>query len=128
MPTSSGALVDAEQILLTKPLKDTAQHYGGRMLFLPDGTLLLSTGDGFDYREAAQAIHSELGKVLRINDDGSIPADNPFVAEGANRVWTYGHRNIQGIPGHLTRSCCTARATASVRLEAPSLERMVLTW
>jgi glucose/arabinose dehydrogenase len=94
---NGSALVDAEQILLTKPLKDTAQHYGGRMLFLPDGTLLLSTGDGFDYREAAQAIHSELGKVLRINDDGSIPADNPFVAEGANRVWTYGHRNIQGL-------------------------------
>jgi glucose/arabinose dehydrogenase len=90
-------LVDAEQILLTEPLKDTPQHYGGRLLFLPDGTLLVSTGDGFDYREAAQDIHSELGKVLRISDDGSVPADNPFVADGANRVWTYGHRNIQGL-------------------------------
>jgi glucose/arabinose dehydrogenase len=91
------ALVDTEQILLTEPLKDTPQHYGGRLLFLPDGTLLLSTGDGFDYREAAQDIHSDLGKVLRINDDGSTPPDNPFVAERANRVWTYGHRNIQGL-------------------------------
>jgi len=90
-------LVDTQQILLVEPLKDTPQHYGGRLLFLPDGTLLLSTGDGFEYREASQDIHSELGKVLRINADGSIPPDNPFVAEGANRVWTYGHRNPQGL-------------------------------
>jgi glucose/arabinose dehydrogenase len=92
-----GDLVEAERIFLAEPLKDTPQHYGGRLLFLPDGTLLVSTGDGFEYREAAQDIHSELGKVIRINDDGSVPADNPLVAEGANRVWTYGHRNTQGL-------------------------------
>ncbi len=91
------ALVDAERIFLAEPLKDTPQHYGGRLLFLPDGTLLVSTGDGFEYREASQDIHSELGKVLRINDDGSVPPDNPLVADGANRVWTYGHRNSQGL-------------------------------
>jgi len=48
--------------------KDTAVHYGGRLAFLPDGTLLLTTGDGFDYREAAQDVGSGLGKVLRMND------------------------------------------------------------
>ena len=94
---SGNALVDAERIFLAEPLKDTPQHYGGRLLFLPDGTLLVSTGDGFEYREASQDIHSELGKVIRINDDGSVPPDNPLIAEGANRVWTYGHRNTQGL-------------------------------
>jgi glucose/arabinose dehydrogenase len=91
------ALEQAEQILLVAPQKDTPQHYGGRMLFLPDGTLLLSTGDGFEYREAAQDQTNELGKVLRINDDGSVPTDNPFKGVGSERVWTYGHRNPQGL-------------------------------
>lgn len=90
-------LQGAERILRVKPVKDTPQHYGGRLLFLPDGTLLVATGDGFEYREAAQDITSELGKVLRIHDDGSIPADNPFAEQGAERVWTSGHRNIQGL-------------------------------
>jgi glucose/arabinose dehydrogenase len=90
------SLRDARQILLVKPLKDTPQHYGGKMLFLPDGTLLLSTGDGFEYREAAQDLGSELGKVLRINDDGSVPDDNPFIDGPGERIWSYGHRNPQG--------------------------------
>ncbi len=90
------SLRDAQQILLVKPLKDTPQHYGGKMLFLPDGTLLLSTGEGFEYREAAQDLDSELGKVLRINDDGSVPADNPFTGGPGERIWSYGHRNAQG--------------------------------
>lgn len=90
-------LENSEQILLLEPLKDTPQHYGGKLLFLPDGTLLLTTGEGFDYREAAQDLSSELGKVLRINGDGSVPADNPFGAEAARRIWTYGHRNPQGL-------------------------------
>jgi len=90
------ALEQAEQILLVAPQKDTPQHYGGRMLFLPDGTLLLSTGDGFEYREAAQDKANEMGKVLRVNDDGSVPSDNPFKSAGSERVWTYGHRNPQG--------------------------------
>lgn len=90
------SLRDARQILLVQSLKDTPQHYGGKMLFLPDGTLLLSTGDGFEYREAAQDLGSELGKILRINDDGSIPADNPFIDGPGERIWSYGHRNTQG--------------------------------
>ena len=91
------ALRDAQQILLVEPLKDNPQHYGGKMMFLPDGTLLLTTGEGFDYREAAQDLDSELGKVLRINDDGSVPADNPFGDRATGRIWTYGHRNPQGL-------------------------------
>ncbi len=91
------SLEDARQILLVNPLKDTPQHYGGKMLFLPDGSLLLATGEGFDYRESAQDLGSEMGKVLRIHDDGSVPKDNPFGAGPSQRVWTYGHRNPQGL-------------------------------
>jgi glucose/arabinose dehydrogenase len=65
------------------------------MAFLPDGTLLLTTGEGFNYREAAQDINSGLGKVMRMNDDGSPAAGNPFPE--APYVYTYGHRNPQGL-------------------------------
>ena len=90
-------LLDGSDILWVADKKNTAQHYGGRLLFLPDTSLLLTTGDGFDFREQAQNPLSELGKVLRINDDGSIPADNPFTEPGSERVWTLGHRNPQGL-------------------------------
>lgn len=95
----SSTLVDTEVILVASPTRDTPQHYGGRMLFLPDTTLLLTTGDGFEYREAAQDLLSELGKVLRVHDDGSIPDDNPYAggAKASQRIWSYGHRNPQGL-------------------------------
>ena len=90
-------LQNSELILLVETVKDTPVHYGGRMLFRPDGTLLLTTGDGFEYREKAQDTGSELGKVLRINSTGTPATDNPFVEQGSPRVWTYGHRNPQGL-------------------------------
>jgi len=88
--------------------KSRGQHFGSRLLWLPDGTLLASIGDGGNppveldgefIRQQAQNLGSHLGKVIRINDDGSIPSDNPFVnnAEAAPEVWSYGHRNIQGL-------------------------------
>ncbi|MFD2167176.1 PQQ-dependent sugar dehydrogenase [Thalassotalea euphylliae] len=80
--------------------KGTPQHYAGRILILPDDTLLFSSGDGFDYREQAQVVTSQLGKFLRINLDGSIPKDNPFVAHEnavAHAVFSVGHRNPQGL-------------------------------
>ena len=90
-------LLNSEPILLVETVKDTAVHYGGRMLFRPDGTLLVTTGDGFEYREKAQDITTELGKVLRINSTGTPATDNPFPDQGSPRVWTYGHRNPQGL-------------------------------
>lgn len=89
------ALEDATVIFRNFSRKDTAVHYGGRLAFLPDGTLLLTTGDGFDYREAAQDVGSGLGKVLRMNDDGAPAAGNPF--PGSPYVYSYGHRNPQGL-------------------------------
>jgi glucose/arabinose dehydrogenase len=91
--------VDPTVIFSATPTKDTPQHYGGKMLFLPDNTLLVTTGDGFEYREAAQDKFSQLGKILRLNRDGSVPADNPFAdgEQGNAYVYSYGHRNSQGL-------------------------------
>jgi len=94
-----GALVDQRVIFSAQPVKDTPVHYGGRMCWLGDGTLVLGLGDGFDYREAAQAPDSHLGAIVRLNPDGSIPDDNPFVGRtGAlPAIFSYGHRNVQGL-------------------------------
>lgn len=90
-------LRNGRDILWATTLKDTPQHYGGRMIFGPDDTLFITTGDGFDYRESAQDKRSELGKVVRIRLDGSVPSDNPFKGELSERIWSYGHRNPQGL-------------------------------
>lgn len=81
------------------PMKDTPVHYGGRLAFLPDETLLVTVGDGFDYREEAQNLGSHLGKVVRIDRDGNVPVDNPFVGQDGVKpeIWSYGHRNPQGL-------------------------------
>jgi len=93
------ALLNVEVIFTVTPNKRTPQHYGGKFLFLPDGTILLTTGDGFNHREQAQNRAGLLGKTVRINADGSIPEDNPYVGQSDSHpaVWTYGHRNPQGL-------------------------------
>ena len=90
------ALSAVEVILEVQPDKKKAAHFGGKLAFLPDGTLLVSVGEGFEYREQAQSLDSELGKLLRINRDGTVPTDNPF-PKIAPRVYSYGHRNPQGL-------------------------------
>jgi glucose/arabinose dehydrogenase len=88
-----------EPIFTARPGKRTPVHYGGRMAFLPDGTLVIGLGDGFDYREQAQRLDSHLGKIVRIRPDGSVPDDNPFVgrADALPEIWSLGHRNVQGL-------------------------------
>ena len=85
--------------IFTATLKDTPVHYGGRMALLGDNTLALTVGDGFEYREAAQDKFSQMGKVIRINTDGSVPDDNPFAdgSLGDPKVLAYGLRNPQGL-------------------------------
>ena len=94
-------LVEQQVVFTVTPFKSTPVHFAGRMAFLPDNTLLITSGDGFDYREDAQRLNSLLGKIIRINDDGTVPANNPFATENpdspSNYVFSYGHRNHQGI-------------------------------
>ena len=73
-------------------------HAGTRLRFGPDGKLYVTTGDATT-REIAQRLDSLGGKVLRLNDDGTVPTDNPFVGRPDARpeIWSYGHRNSQGI-------------------------------
>lgn len=92
-------LVDLEVILEVEPTKAKGLHFGGKLAFLPDGTLLVSVGEGYFHMDQAQSLDSELGKLLRINTDGSIPADNPFLPDSP-RVYSYGHRNPQGLAIH----------------------------
>jgi glucose/arabinose dehydrogenase len=93
------SLQDLQVIFTAMPLKGTDNHYGGRMAFLPDGTFLLTIGEGFEYREKAQDLTSDLGKIVRLNQDGSVPQDNPFVGQASVRpeIYTWGHRNPQGL-------------------------------
>ncbi|WP_031499378.1 PQQ-dependent sugar dehydrogenase [Bryobacter aggregatus] len=80
-------------------LKSTL-HFGSRLVFGRDGTLFVTTGDRSitEGRMQAQRLDGLLGKVVRINADGSIPKDNPFVGKAGVKpeIWSYGHRNIQG--------------------------------
>jgi aldose sugar dehydrogenase len=93
------SLIEVRPIYTATPLKRGAVHFGGRMAFLPDGTLALTTGDGFDFREQAQRLDSPLGKVMRITTDGKVPAGNPFSADATAQgsIWSRGHRNPQGL-------------------------------
>ena len=83
------------------PPTDTDWHFGGRVVMDQKGYLFLSVGDR-GARDKAQMLSSYYGKILRINQDGSVPADNPFrsVAGAKPEIWSYGHRNIQGLAIH----------------------------
>ncbi len=92
-------LEDAQQIYKTSGARETGLHFGGRLLFLNDGTLLVSLGDGFRYMDEAQNTANDLGAIVRINPDGSFPPDNPLAGDpdAAPGLFTYGHRNVQGL-------------------------------
>lgn len=89
------ALEDLQVIFSAAPKKYAPLHYGGRLAWYTDGTLLLTTGDGFDFREQAQDVKNHFGKTIRMQEDGTPAQDNPF--GNAPYVWTYGHRNPQGL-------------------------------
>jgi glucose/arabinose dehydrogenase len=80
-----------------QPKVEGPNHWGSRLVFRADGTLFVTVGDRYAYRDRAQDLSSTLGKVVRINADGSVPRDNPFVgrAGALPEIWSYGHRNVQ---------------------------------
>jgi glucose/arabinose dehydrogenase len=92
-------LVNVRALFTSSPTRSTAHHYAGRIAQLPDNTLLLTVGDGFNYREQAQKLDSHLGKIIRVNRRGGAPEDNPFVGqpEAKPEIWSLGHRNMQGL-------------------------------
>lgn len=93
-----GALSDVEVIWRQVPKVAGRGHYGHRLAFGPDGMLWISSGERQKF-DPAQDMQSNLGKVVRLNPDGSVPDDNPFADQGgvAAQIWTLGHRNPLGL-------------------------------
>jgi len=95
------SLEQVRVIFRAMPTYDGTAHFGSRLAFGADGTLYITTGDRSDkpMRPTAQRLDTDMGKVLRINPDGSVPRDNPFVNRAGARpeIWSYGHRNTQAM-------------------------------
>jgi glucose/arabinose dehydrogenase len=92
-------LEQVQVILRALPTYSGTSHFGSRLAFAPDGKLFITLGDRSDasMRPQAQQLESHMGKILRINPDGSVPSDNPFAGQGNARaeIWSLGHRNVQ---------------------------------
>ncbi|MDP1777374.1 MAG: PQQ-dependent sugar dehydrogenase, partial [Brevundimonas sp.] len=100
--SDDGARVeDVQAIFRAIPTHDGTLHYGSSLAFAPDGKLFITLGERSDapMRPQAQDLGSHMGKTIRINADGSVPSDNPFVgrAGALPEIWSLGHRNMQGI-------------------------------
>jgi glucose/arabinose dehydrogenase len=80
---------------------DNGLHFGSRLTFSPDGKLFITLGERFQF-DPAQDLSNHLGKIVRINPDGSVPDDNPFLGQkdAQPEIWSYGHRNVQGAAIH----------------------------
>jgi glucose/arabinose dehydrogenase len=91
------ALTNMQVVFRQQPKVSGPNHFGSRVVFAPDGKLFITTGERFKF-DPSQDLNSHLGKVIRVNADGSVPQDNPFVGRAGARpeIWSYGHRNIQG--------------------------------
>jgi len=100
LSSSGTAVSQIEDIFVLNETRDTAVHYGGRLAFMADNSLLISSGDGFDYRERAQMLSSQQGKILRVSDTGALLKDNPFYQANnaaASAIFSLGHRNPQAL-------------------------------
>ena len=90
-----------EVIFRQEPKVEGGNHFGSRLAFAPDGRLFVTLGERFTFTPA-QDLTNDLGKIVRLNPDGSVPKDNPFVGRTDARpeIWSYGHRNPQGAAIH----------------------------
>lgn len=100
----NGRLDNVEVIYRQEPKVRSGGHFGSRLVFSRDGMLFITQGDrqAATFRGQAQQLTSGIGKIVRVNRDGSIPADNPFVGRSDARpeIWSYGHRNVQAAALH----------------------------
>jgi glucose/arabinose dehydrogenase len=98
----AAALEGLQVIFRATPAESGTANIGGRLAFAPDGTLFVTVGDRFSTRDLAQRLDNDLGKIVRINPDGSIPKDNPFVGRQGARpeIFSYGHRNPEAAAIH----------------------------
>ncbi len=98
---ADGELKQFQDVFIADACTDTAKHFGGRILFDNDGYLFITVGDR-GQRERAQDTGGHGGSVIRVNDDGSVPADNPLVGQDGAKsaIWSWGHRNPQGMALH----------------------------
>jgi glucose/arabinose dehydrogenase len=92
-------LADVEMLFEARSIRPAPMHAGGRLVFLPDGTFVMTLGDGVIWREDALRMNTVVGKSVRLNADGTVPADNPFVGQENVRpeIYTIGHRNPLGL-------------------------------
>jgi glucose/arabinose dehydrogenase len=97
-----GRLENVQVIYRQQPKTAGGNHFGSRIVFDREGKLFVTQGDRFDQRPKVQDLSTTIGKIVRINPDGSIPADNPYVGREGVRpeIWSYGHRNLQGAAIH----------------------------
>jgi glucose/arabinose dehydrogenase len=94
-------LTEVQVIFRQTPKVSGGNHFGGRLIFTPNGKLFVTLGERFKF-EPAQDLSSHLGKVVRINPDGSVPPDNPFIGQkdAQPEIWSYGHRNPESTAIH----------------------------
>lgn len=95
---NGGSLSNLQVIWRQTPKVTGDAHYGHRLVFGRDGKLFISSGERQKF-DPAQDMQSTLGKIIRLNEDGSVPADNPFASQGGvtAQIWTLGHRNPLGL-------------------------------
>jgi aldose sugar dehydrogenase len=90
---------ESQEIFEAQPYTETRHHYGGKMVFDKNGYLYFSVGERGKEKDFPQSTENDNGKIHRLNDDGTLPKDNPFVNDGKSKgsIYSYGHRNPQGL-------------------------------
>lgn len=109
LTADASQLTDVKLLFEAAPGATGGRHFGSRIVEAPDGTLFITLGERGD-RPSAQDLSRHNGSVIRINRDGSVPSDNPFVGQAGLQpeIWSYGHRNPQGAALDLNGQLWTA--------------------
>jgi len=95
-------LENVTRVFSQVPKVNSALHFGSRLVWAKDGTLFITLGERYERKDDAQILNNHNGKVVRINADGSVPKDNPFIntPNALPEIWSFGHRNVQGAALH----------------------------